>query len=416
MRKQIGLLSLIAGTVVGSLSSLGAVPIVGNVGMTQDQGSRLVTITYELSEAPGIVTLDIQTNGVSIGAEHIQYLHGDVNQEVGIGEHTITWRPDKSWPGHRVEGATAKVSAWEKSAPPDYLSVNLVDGERNWYTSTNALPEGIDSDRYREDILLMRRICQPNGGKWVMGSPTTGEGWRDANREALHRVTLTNDFWMGVFEVTQKQWVLIKGGDSPAYFQGEFWATRPIEYVSYNQIRGEETKYHYPENPEPGSFIGKLRAKTGIQSFDLPSEMQWEYACRAGTRSALNNGKPVTIAQGKDSAMDQVGRYKHNGGMKKEGGAWVPDQATARVGSYLPNAWGLYDMHGNVWEWCLDWLTENISGLDGQVNTASGAYRVRRGGSWYYDPASCRSANRGCHTPSAPYYSIGFRLVCSEGL
>ena len=174
--------------------------------------------------------------------------------------------------------------------------------------------------------------------------------------------------------------------------------------------------YHYPANPDPSSFLGQLRAKTGIQSFDLPSEMQWEYACRAGTSSALNNGKPVTKPKDKDPAMDQVGRYKYNGGMKQSGKDWVADQGTARVGSYLPNAWGLYDMHGNVWEWCLDWFTENIVDLDGQVNTASGAHRVRRGGSWYTDPAFCRSAFRNDNSPSTANNYIGFRLVCSAGL
>ena len=250
--------SVIAGAVACSLTSFGEAPlppVVSNVTMAQDN-NRLVTITYGIANAPGIVTLDIQTNGVSIGAENFRNVSGEVNKEVQAGaDHTITWRPDKSWQGYKADNATAKVCVWDKSAPPDYMTVALATPyEKKWYTCEAALPKGIESDYYRGDVLLMRRICQPNDGVWMMGSPS-GESGRNKGREVLHQVTLTNDFWIGVFEVTQRQWEIIKG-DRPAEYQGLF---RPVEKVSYDTIRGKEADFHYPNEPKSDSFLGLLR-------------------------------------------------------------------------------------------------------------------------------------------------------------
>lgn len=398
MSKRIDSWLFIAGLVGISVASFGAVPVVSNVRMTQDVLHK-TTITYDLSGAPdsvGIVTLDIQTNGVSIGAENIQYLTGDVNRELGTGPHTISWRPDKSWEGHAVSNTVAKISVWEKSTPPDYMTVNLVNGSVHWYTCAKALPEGIGSDLYREDLLLMRRIKRPNRGAWVMGSPASEN--LNAINEIRHQVTLTNDYWIGVFEVTQWQWQIIKG-DKPSLNQGDNWATRPVEWVSYDAIRGADECYYYPKNPDPNSFLGLLRTKTGIQSFDLPSEMQWEFACRAGTKTKFNNGR--------DEGLDELGCCNNS------------PEKHSRVGSYLPNDWGIYDMHGNVCEWCLDWYAEDISRLDGSVNITSGdnPTRILRGGSWYNVGYDARSADRNFHYKSNfQAETFGFRLTCSADL
>ena len=165
------------------------------------------------------------------------------------------------------------------------------------------------------------------------------------------------------------------------------------------------------------SFLGRLRAKTGIQTFDLPSEMKWEYACRAGCSSALNSGAGVNNPWSEDPEMNKVGRYKYNGGIKFQGDVMVPDQGTARVGSYRPNAWGLYDMHGNVWEWCLDFYADDNSGFDGRVNTVQtwGVHRVQRGGGWDTDATHCRSASRRNYSQATARGGFGFRLVCAVG-
>ena len=164
------------------------------------------------------------------------------------------------------------------------------------------------------------------------------------------------------------------------------------------------------------SFLGILRAKTGLP-FDLPTEAQWEYACRAGTETALNSGKNLTDKY-ECPNMAAVGRYWYNGG--EEGlvdTSCDTSAGTAAVGSYLPNAWGLYDMHGNVWELCLDWDGSYDPGdaVD-PVGPASGSYRVLRGGGWGRYAQYCRSAGRNCNNPSNRGNNVGLRLCCSAGL
>jgi formylglycine-generating enzyme required for sulfatase activity len=155
--------------------------------------------------------------------------------------------------------------------------------------------------------------------------------------------------------------------------------------------------------------MGKLRAKTGLTTMDLPTESQWEYACRAGTTTALNSGKNLT-ATGNCSNMAEVGRYEFNGGSgsTKNGDTSV---ATAKVGSYLPNAWGLYDMHGNVREWCLDWYGTYPGSVQDPLGAASGAVRVARGGSWYNDAGDCRSASLFGYWPETRFSNFGFRAA-----
>jgi sulfatase modifying factor 1 len=160
------------------------------------------------------------------------------------------------------------------------------------------------------------------------------------------------------------------------------------------------------------SFIGKLRTKTGLTSLDLPTEAQWEYACRAGMGTALNTGVNLT---GIEScyAMGVAGRYQSNGG---SGYYYLGDASggTAKVGGYFQNAWGLYDMHGNVSEWCLDWYRP----YSGRIATdptgpASATSRVLRGGSWNSNAGGCRSAMRETifSNPSFKVYSSGFRVT-----
>ena len=273
----------------------------------------------------------------------------------------------------------------------------------------------MNDDTCRTTELWLRKIP---AGTFIMGSPEDEVG--RSNNETQHEVTLTQDYYIGVFECTQKQWKLVMGGN-PSWYEGD---CRPVECVSYNNtIRGTGSQAgtdwpEYGHTVDASSFMGKLQAKTGLV-FDLPTEAQWEYACRAGTTTALNSGKNLTNT-GQDAAMDEVGRYHYNqsdgkGGYSEHTGGY--SQHT-KVGSYQPNAWGLYDMHGNVWEWCLDWYSSSYgtTAVSDPSGPNTGSYRVIRGGIWNYYARSCRSAYRSYLNPSVIYDLdggyVGFRVLC----
>jgi formylglycine-generating enzyme required for sulfatase activity len=194
---------------------------------------------------------------------------------------------------------------------------------------------------------------------------------------------------------------------------------RPVEKVCYNQIRnsGSTTAnegYEWPVAPYDNSVLGKLRKKTGID-FDLPSDAEWEFACRAGNGEGLWNDGSTYISSSSDSHLDRLSRNKRN-----VGSATTSSDAsagTAIVGSYSPNSWGLYDMHGNVGEWCLDWYKEDLSGTDGSVVTVNTENnRVRRSGLANDNIYRLRSAARAPNAPTLQNLYIGLRLACRAGL
>ena len=175
-------------------------------------------------------------------------------------------------------------------------------------------------------------------------------------------VSLAKPYFIGLFEVTQKQYKLVMGVN-PAEATGD---TLPVNHVSYNMIRGLSSGALWPfsSDVDADSFMGKLRTRTGL-NFDLPTEAEWEYACRAGTTSDYNNGS---------SSISGLGWTSANG------------SGPIEVGSYQPNAWGLYDMHGNVGEWCLDWYGTLTGATTDPVGSCDGNKRVIRGGgeyNWY---------------------------------
>ena len=271
------------------------------------------------------------------------------------------------------------------------------------YTNT---PFNLNNDTCRKTELWLRKIP---AGTFIMGSPEDELGHE--NDEKQHEVTLTRNYYIGVFECTQKQWKQIMN-TNPSAYKGD---TRPVERVTYNMIRGNGAQAGagwptYDHVVDSQSFMGKLQEKTGLK-FDLPTEAQWEYACRAGTTTALNTGLDL-INSISDINMEEVGRYFYNI-TDSIGGNYTEH---TKVGCYLPNAWGLYDMHGNVYEWCLDWYDNYGSAAAVDPKGAkSGSFRIIRGGCWG-DPAAvyCRSAYRNCHDSAADSEDllyIGFRIV-----
>ena len=444
--KKLIIASLAAAT---SAAISAAVPEISGVTMAQGV-SRLVTITYTLADAPAVITLDVQTNvtgdvWASIGGGAVCNATGDVWKRVDTGSRTITWRPDHSWPDHNIAdgGARAVVTAWALDNTPDYMAVDVSaaaqPGTQTYYPAADFVPGGVTNGLYKTTTLLMRKIMAKDV-KWTMGT-TTLETKRNASREATHQVTLTSNYYIGVYQVTQAQWDLIQPSClAPSFYSNAAdRAMRPVEQVCYNEIRNAansqtaDTAYNWPADPNPNSFLGKLRTKSGLD-FDLPSDAQWEFAARAGNGDTKwGNGSGILNGDA-DANLNLLGRYERNGGKMLNGSSYAnPAQScgatngTAIVGSYAPNAWGLYDMQGNLFEWCLDWFEENINAHGGAVNIdpsapaktlsgASGVTRVSRGGSWDLAAGYCRPAFRSSNAPTNRYYNYGFRVACTAGL
>lgn len=292
------------------------------------------------------------------------------------GQHRLTWDADADVPNVKLPRISFAVLAnlTGEIDTAEYLVIDLSGGaEATSYpvSTRTSVPEGGWTDEYKSTKLVLRRCS--------------------AGADPLGRYTLTKDFYAGVFEVTEKQWELVMGENPSSYKRGD---TYPVERVSYNDIRGEADGSNWPSSSavDATSFLGKLRAKTGLPELDLPTEAQWEYSCRAGTTTTYNTGDS-------EAALAQAGWYRGNSNNQKH-----------PVGEKVANAWGLYDLHGNVWEWCLDWSYASLSGTD-PVGAASGSNRYYRGGSWSCGADGAASSNRGSSlNPSYGSYDVGFRL------
>ena len=330
--------------------------------------------------------------------------------EVKSGTHRLVWDAGADNPNFVGDAVTVEVQALLGTGL--YLVIDLSGGANaaSYPVRFSAVGPNLDDDTCRTTELWLRLILP---GTFTMGSPTTEFG-RQSN-ETQHSVTISKPFYLGVFEMTQKQWQLVTGG-TPSEYRGD---TRPVEYVSYNDIRGLPVGANWPSHGQVDvdSFLGKIRARTAL-NLDFPTEAQWEYACRAGTTTALNNGKDLENTL-QDPAMAEVGRYNYNSGKSGSSDGKGGYSYHTKVGMYRANAWGLYDMHGNVWEWCLDWYGNYATGAQTDPSgAASGSHRVLRGGGWRHDAQYCRSAYRGHDNPSwrgSSFQDVGFRLCCSAG-
>ena len=371
---------------IATVLSFAATPQVKNVKAFQQYPWGKVCLTYEVvgdiaaSVGSGkkpllIVTAKDRTTGRICAESADVYLSGDTGTAAGL--HKVFWDIDAQGVVLNSNNIVFSIMYCDDV----YLVINLSGGENaSSYPVSylGAVPTEGWTDDYKTTKLVLRRI---EAGSYNMQNESS--------------VTITKPFYIGIFEMTQKQYQLVTGGN-PSRCSGD---TRPVEKVGYNDIRGSSNGAGWPISSavDSDSFIGRLRTKTGL-NFDLPTEAQWEYACRAGTTTTYYWG---------DSYNDNYAWYKTNSG-----------DVTHIVGTKKANAWGLYDMSGNVSEWCLDWYGTLEYGTDPGGPFLGCSQRVLRGGTWMDYPKDCTSFVRVGKAPTGSpiigEYTLsenGFRLV-----
>ena len=341
------------------------------VSVSQDPFTHRVTVDYTLPEA-AIVTFDVKTNGVSIGGENLKYAYGDVHRKLDAGSHTFWWHPEKAWPGHRFGDSSVKleVVAWAESSPPDYMVVDLVasKGARTYYTAPEQLPGegGVKNKMYKTDYLVFRLIPAKDA------IFPMGYRWGEQQSCLYHRVKLTNDFYMAVYEMTLGQ---CKNaiGEAPsdlasyyctAYLKDTEFAgytnnlANPMPQTPYFKFRGFGTGstwggFYTHDIADTSSYLYRMRNALSLPSLDLPTDAEWEFACRAGTAGNRYDGS--------SDWPDDIAWTKNNSYCYASGtwvGTWYKPN---EVGLLKPNAFGLYDMIGNVKEMCLDLYNEGTA-------------------------------------------------------
>lgn len=407
-----------------------AVPVEdGETTIEQDPLSCLVTISYGIKDEPAIVTVDIQTNGpsgyVSIDQRCLTNVTGDVNARIGVGQgKRIYWQPpaEDVVGRFRAKNARAVVTLHATNSPPDYLVLDLSQetaagaASCRFYPNADQIPLGVTDRLYKSRYYVLRRI-HAAGRPWPMGARSKEPNI--SGNEIRHWVALPEDYYLGVYEVTQGHmnaiglgWPVSQICDTGAA-NAEYCpaAGKPgaTDGITYMNVRGCD---NWPSASDHSlttdwGYLQHFRNRVGTSLLlDIPTDAQWEYAARADAYS-------TSYAHGMNTA-EGLGEY-----------AWYADSVPAgtavqEVGTRQPNAWGLYDMFGNVSEWCLDNFQYNC-GLDradydevdfvGPPVSYSGTdYKVVRGGS-HADPAqNLRSAYRLNVYKGAGADTVGYRL------
>ena len=286
---------------------------------------------------------------------------------------------------------SAQTAVKEQKEKGLYMIVDLTKIGKKAIAYLDGVPKGGWGDEFKTKKIALRKIA-PGSFEYLPGKS----------------FKITKPFYIGVFEITQKQYEMVMK-DNPSNSKGDM---RPVETVSYIDIRGPKKGLNWPKDGsvDNNSYLGKLRQKVGID-FDLPTEVQWEYACRAGTKGGFN-------VDGVE--MVKLGKCRDNGGLTDK---------HVKVGSFMPNAWGLYDMHGNVWERCLDrgadesdggfiffgWNSEPKETETDPRGLAAGSSRVVRGGGLCQPPILCGSSARCRVGVGNRGTDVGFRIACPAG-
>ena len=387
-------------------------PQVSNVALHKPASGTAI-VTFDLDE-DAVITAQFVADGVPIADEIVRTISGDINRKVSAGTgRSFTWKARKDWPDHLVANFSVTVTAWPPLAPPDYMAVDLrADAETpriRYYASSNAVPGGVTNRIYKSDYLLMRRIPAAMV-RHRQGSPATATV-RGGN-ETAHYCTLSEDYYMAVYEFTEAQFALVGGSRTKTTSfevgDGEEAQYYPLSGVYWkNDIRGN---VGMAAAPASSSIIGRLRTCAGLNTIDLPTDAQWEYACRAGTDTSLYDG---TEAAYNGSGLTHLQALAWIGGDAPNAGGHPHE-----VGLKVPNAWGLYDMLGNVREWCRDGNAAYANDADVADPVLSGSY-IMRGGCWndgtYNCTASARNDSHGGWSgeQNGNWKHYGFRVMCA---
>ena len=278
------------------------------------------------------------------------------------------------------------------------------------FLHSQALPQGPYKTTFQNGAVL--ELLPIKAGSFTMGSPATELGrFPD---EVQHEVKIEKDFWMGKTEVTQLQWDAVMGINpekyNQAWYHGDALPMENISWMEANEFCRRLTEQEKKAKRIPENAV-----------FRLPTEAEWEYACRAGTTTAFNNGKEFLQKGGNCPELAEVATFRFNSGGKR--GRF---NRTKQVASRRPNAWGLLDMHGNVAEWCDDNYTvvtppvpeaekksKKSKKQEPEVVNDKASQKIIRGGSFMSMPQFCRAAYRGSAEPVTRNNTIGFRVVLS---
>jgi len=352
--------------------------------LTMQQSGEQIILRYDLVGRLGERKADV-TVVLQIGAERHEAgkltLKGDFGRGVALGRgKRITWDVLKDFPA----GFEGDVS-WEVTASGPAVAAATATPPPSPPAATTATRPSSSGGAFTDPTTGMEFVFV-KGGCYEMGD-TFGDGYAD--EKPVHEVCV-GDFLMGKYEVTQGQWQAIMGSN-PSYFK-DCGGNCPVEEVSWNDIQ---------------DFISRLNSRSG-KGYRLPTEAEWEYAAREG-------GKKVRFGTG----LDRISSDKANFDARADYKQAYSDVGeyrgkTVSVGSFRPNGLGLYDMTGNVWEWCQDWHGDKYYTNSIRINPKgpdSGTYRILRGGSWVHRPGGVRAALRGGYGPSYRNLCDGFRLV-----
>ena len=443
------------------LAFLGAAPILGasalsptvsNVTLSPsaDRIYANSSVSYELSGAPGIVTFHLETNGVPVDCPYV-HVSGDMNCLLQPGRHSFKWRNDLDWPDHTIRTPDCRlvVKAWATNSPPDYLVYNLKTPSEapRYYAKATDVPEGVTNKMYKIDHLVMRRI-HAAGQTYLMGTPPQDPAYAAAT--APHEVAFTKDFYIGIYELTFGQMLSVQssgttvitayynvyGKDNLATYNPtmmeEVRKTTDLHYsraAAMTQYRyywmGSGYPYIYPNSGKACNSTMQMQAfrnATQNETMFLPTSYQWEFACRAGSGARLYNGSNSTNVTA-TADVGELGWFNLNNSQDPD---WFKISGTDLylphvVGLKKPNAWGLYDMLGNVAEICADvYVATPETNADGTpIVDPSGPLATTEtprhpvcGGNLYQTATSLCAGKLGYVDHGGGALNYGFRLVC----